>query len=170
MSEMNVEAERADFEVWAELTDHQKHGANHEVIGWYYFEEVTQDKWEAWQASAARRAAQPADVGATELPELPEPCQSVMPSGWIRYTADQMLDYARAALAHKAAPAPAADQDALDAKRWRYIEEHATTHGGGDGFTITCFVPFDEEDMGVGIDRTMAATPVTDQPKQENQQ
>jgi hypothetical protein len=72
-TEMNVEAERAEFEAWAELTDHQKHGANHEVIRWYYFDEVTQDRWEAWQASAVRRAAQPAHVGAGELLPLPEP-------------------------------------------------------------------------------------------------
>jgi Lar family restriction alleviation protein len=49
--------------------------------------------------------------------------------------------------------------DSRDAERFRYIEEHATTHGGGSGFTITCFVPVDEEDMGVGIDKARAAAP-----------
>jgi hypothetical protein len=48
------EDERAAFEVWAELTDHQKRGAFHDVIGWYYFDEVTQDRWDAWQARAAQ--------------------------------------------------------------------------------------------------------------------
>jgi hypothetical protein len=57
MSDKNNEREQ--FEAWAELTDHQKHGAKHDVTGWYYFDEVTQDRWEAWQARAelSRQAA-----------------------------------------------------------------------------------------------------------------
>lgn len=51
-----------------------------------------------------------------------------------------------------------AESERRDAARYRYIEEHATTHGGGNGFTITCFIPFDEEDMGCGIDSAIAAT------------
>lgn len=38
----------------------------------------------------------------SELPPLPEPCKQVLPTGWVRYTADQMRDYARAA--QRAAP------------------------------------------------------------------
>lgn len=68
-TEMNVEAERAAFEAWAELTDHQKQGANHEVVGWYYFDEVCQDRWEAWQARAALASRH---AGEVELPPLPE--------------------------------------------------------------------------------------------------
>jgi hypothetical protein len=51
--------EQAKFEEWAELTQAQKHGAQHDVTGWYYFDEVTQDRWDAWQARAAltRQAA-----------------------------------------------------------------------------------------------------------------
>lgn len=61
------------------------------------------------------------------------------------------------------APAPATaagsvpDDVARDAKRWQYIEDHASSHGGGHGFTITCFVPVDHEDMGCGIDAAVAA-------------
>jgi hypothetical protein len=36
--------------------------------------------------------------------------------------------------------------------RFEYIEEHATTHGGGNGFTVSFFVPVDCEDIGCGID------------------
>ena len=65
----SIEAERADFEAWAELTDHQKRGAQHDVVGWYYFDEVTNDRWEAWQACTARRTPAAA-AGAGELPPL----------------------------------------------------------------------------------------------------
>jgi hypothetical protein len=56
------------------------------------------------------------------------------------------------------AGAATTSEDAWDAARYRFIEQHATMHGGGNGFTITCFVGADEEDMGVGIDRAMRAT------------
>jgi hypothetical protein len=36
--------------------------------------------------------------------------------------------------------------------RFEYIEDHATTSGGGNGFTVTLFVPADHEDIGCGID------------------
>jgi hypothetical protein len=41
--------------------------------------------------------------------------------------------------------------------RFEYIEEHATTHGGGHGFTVSFFVPVDCEDIGCGIDAAIAA-------------
>lgn len=67
---------------------------------------------------------------------------------------------ARAALiAHIDTWAGCSAENNRDAERFRYIEEHATTHGGGNGFTITCFVPVDEEDMGVGIDKARGAAP-----------
>lgn len=47
--------------------------------------------------------------------------------------------------------------DARDAARWSYIAEHATSHGGGKGFMITCWVPVDHEDMGCGIDAAIAS-------------
>jgi hypothetical protein len=49
------------------------------------------------------------------------------------------------------------DRDSADAARWRYIEEHCTTQGGGGGFTLSVFVPFDEEDKGAAIDQAIAA-------------
>lgn len=42
-----------------------------------------------------------------------------------------------------------------DAVWYRWIEDNASTQGGGQGFTI--FVPVDHEDMGCGIDAAMAA-------------
>jgi len=45
----------------------------------------------------------------------------------------------------------------IDAARYRYIEDNCSTQGGGRGFAIDCFVPVDEEDMGVGIDKAIAA-------------
>jgi hypothetical protein len=47
--------------------------------------------------------------------------------------------------------------EAIDAARWRYLEDHASAIGGGKGFTITCHVPFDCEDMGCGVDLAIAA-------------
>jgi hypothetical protein len=41
--------------------------------------------------------------------------------------------------------------------RFEYIGEHATTHGGGHGFTVSFFVPVDCEDIGCGIDAAIAA-------------
>jgi hypothetical protein len=45
-----------------------------------------------------------------------------------------------------------------DAERWRWIEDNATSHGGGNGFTLQVFVPHDMEDWGCAIDaaRSMA--------------
>ena len=51
-----LDLDRAAFEAWAELADHQKKGAQHDLTGWYYFDEATQDRWEAWQAALARRS------------------------------------------------------------------------------------------------------------------
>lgn len=45
--------EQAAFEVWAELTIHQRRGERHDVVGWYYFDDDTNTRWEAWQARAA---------------------------------------------------------------------------------------------------------------------
>jgi hypothetical protein len=46
--------------------------------------------------------------------------------------------------------------NAQGAARFDYIEDHGSTRGGGNGFTITCFVPADHEDMGCGIDAAIA--------------
>lgn len=50
---------------------------------------------------------------------------------------------------------PTSEAVETDAARYRWIEENARTEGGGHGFTITAFVPFDEEDMGCGIDKAI---------------
>jgi hypothetical protein len=44
-----------------------------------------------------------------------------------------------------------AEVDRLRA-RFEYIEDNATTVGGGHGFTVTLVVPVDHEDIGCGID------------------
>jgi hypothetical protein len=46
--------------------------------------------------------------------------------------------------------------NAIEAARYRYIEDHASTDGGGSGFMIRCFVPVDHEDMGCGLDEAIA--------------
>jgi hypothetical protein len=53
--------ERVAFEAWAELTEHQKAGAQHDISGWYYFDEVTNDQWEAWQARASLAPPAPSE-------------------------------------------------------------------------------------------------------------
>ena len=111
MSE-NIEAERAAFEAWASTMDHGYASCNgtRALGNWYYFENDAQAAWAAWQASAARRAAQPADVGATNFPDLPQPAHydPVMAGRTgtgSAYTTHQMRQYAREAIAHQAAPA-----------------------------------------------------------------
>lgn len=42
--------------------------------------------------------------------------------------------------------------------RFEYIEDRATTEGGGQGFTVKFFVPVDSEDIGCGIDAAIAAS------------
>lgn len=44
--------------------------------------------------------------------------------------------------------------------RYLWIEENATSRGGGHGFTLQVFVPYDVEDWGLGIDLAMKARPV----------
>jgi hypothetical protein len=56
------------------------------------------------------------------------------------------------------AVAATTSEDGRDAARYRWIYDNCTTEGGGRGFVIECWVPVDEEDMGVGIDRAMRAT------------
>jgi hypothetical protein len=46
--------------------------------------------------------------------------------------------------------------ETADAERWRYIEDHASACGGGEGFEIKCWVPVDCEDMGCGVDAAIA--------------
>jgi hypothetical protein len=41
--------------------------------------------------------------------------------------------------------------------RFEYIEDYATTHGGGAGFEVHFFVPVDCEDIGCGIDAAIGA-------------
>jgi hypothetical protein len=63
------------------------------------------------------------------------------------------------------APELRAEVEKLQA-RFEYIEEHATTHGGGHGFTVSFFVPVDCEDIGCGIDAAIAArTKVGEEPE-----
>lgn len=47
----------------------------------------------------ARRAAPSSPVADDGLPPLPEPCKAVLPLGWIRYTADQLRQAQRDAMA-----------------------------------------------------------------------
>lgn len=74
-TEMNVEAERAAFEAWHRSRFATKHSTgqptrdmHNGVYAEDYGPENQQQMWEAWQA--ARRAAQPADVGATTSPQV----------------------------------------------------------------------------------------------------
>ena len=50
-------------------------------------------------------------------------------------------------------------EDARDAARFRWIEDNVRTQGGGYGFTASFYVPFDDEDIGCGIDKAIAAHP-----------
>lgn len=50
---------REAFEEWASLCPYTRKGTNHDLIGWYYFDDATNDKWEAYQAAWNRRAPVP---------------------------------------------------------------------------------------------------------------
>ncbi|MES2323236.1 MAG: hypothetical protein V4633_13310 [Pseudomonadota bacterium] len=79
---------------------------------------------------------------------------AVMPNGVAVTNVYEAYD---AGLQHSAALSKAGQGgEARDAARWRYIEDNATTHGGGTGFMISCWVPVDHEDMGCGIDAAIA--------------
>jgi hypothetical protein len=69
MSDLNMDAERADFEEWGELTASQKEGTAHDIAGWYYFDELTEDRWQVWKARASRTAPVSSPIGE----ELPAP-------------------------------------------------------------------------------------------------
>ena len=47
--------------------------------------------------------------------------------------------------------------DALDTARLDWIIDHMTVQGGGKGFTLTCFVPVDCEDLRTAIDAAISA-------------
>jgi len=44
------EKEKAEFEAWAKLSEYEKKGTHHDVVGWYYFDDDVQSQWQAWQA------------------------------------------------------------------------------------------------------------------------
>jgi hypothetical protein len=50
--------------------------------------------------------------------------------------------------------------------RFEYIEDNATTSGGGNGFEVRFFVPVDDEDIGCGIDAAIAAHSKAGKPAQ----
>ena len=58
--ELDVEAERREFEVWArnEWPDGSLAGSDIAGAGWYYFDDRANDFWQCWQARAARSATQ----------------------------------------------------------------------------------------------------------------
>lgn len=101
---MNIEKERAEFEAWVitatgthfpdEITRRTKSGR--------YLLPSTGESWAAWQARAALVVERP--VPGHVLPPLPEPWIMDMNSGVQEqarrhYAEDQMIDYARAAIA-----------------------------------------------------------------------
>lgn len=101
--------------------------------GGQYKHHGTEGRWHGW-CMAKREAST-------------EPSADVLgPQAWSKQ-AEMVESWAAGALT----------DDAKDAARYRYIEDHATTHGGGHGFTITCFVSVDEEDMGCAIDAAIEA-------------
>lgn len=61
--------ERAAFEKWAELAVAQMAGTQHDLIGWYYFDDLTNDRWEAWQARAALRQPPKPNFNAAPNPD-----------------------------------------------------------------------------------------------------
>jgi hypothetical protein len=53
-------AERALYEEYAEISAKGRAGSQHDVIGWYYFDDEQQAGWAAWQARAKLAQAAPA--------------------------------------------------------------------------------------------------------------
>jgi hypothetical protein len=85
MADLNLDTERTAFEEWAELTASQTEGTAHDIAGWYYFDELTEDRWQAWKARARRTAP----VSAPIVEELP-PRPAVQLNGIGFYSAKQI--------------------------------------------------------------------------------
>ena len=95
MSELNMDAERAAFEAWIGLNDRE--GPQADRYEDTYTDNYVGEMWEAWQASAKRRAA---PVGEVELPALPEPLRFAQWTGGevFAYTAEQVRQAQREAI------------------------------------------------------------------------
>ena len=138
MSQDN-EQYRAGFEAWAR---NETPGLERDDEGYYLFSH-TLLAWSAWIASKREPSAEP--------------------SGWHE---EEWCAKCGDTGPHECEQAGAAQKDeALDAACWQYIEEHASTHGGGHGFTITCFVPVDHEDMRCGVLAAIEAQAKAQEPK-----
>lgn len=134
-TEMNVEAERAAFITAYRLWAYEAHpNAHPEMVQFQAESHWGRAAGAMWLA--ARRAAQPADVGAGELPPLPprvgmidfvdEFARVTHKDGW---TADQMRQYARDAIAaDRRARRPRVD---LDPHLKAALEEAAKTRSTG---------------------------------------
>jgi hypothetical protein len=136
----NNEAERAAFEAWARDTD-QGYASlkGTDAPGhWYYFEDDAQAAWAAWQAA---RSTPSASIGEDGLPELPKPVGHVVSeyvgcgircgvASWARsapkdgvdlFTADQMRQYARDAVAADRRAREESPQAAQGVKTWQEL-------------------------------------------------
>lgn len=93
MSEqLNLDAERAAFEAWIGLNDRE--GPQADRYEDTYTDNYVGEMWEAWQASAARRAAPVVIEG---LPPLPK--RACILPGVYAYCDEHMTAYARSAIA-----------------------------------------------------------------------
>jgi len=86
--------EREKFEAWAELTTHEKAGTQHDIAGWYYFDDLTNDRWESWQAAIA---ALPKPVVAMTDGQIEAIARSHGTGGW--QTLPDMIRFGKAILA-----------------------------------------------------------------------
>lgn len=117
--------ERAAFEEWAELAAAQMAGTQHDLIGWYYFDDLTNDRWEAWQARAALRQPSVPDVGEKHKWYVAKANRVERVDGGLlvqTYIPEEAKFIADALnfFTNGATPNP----DAEDAARYRWLREH----------------------------------------------
>jgi hypothetical protein len=139
--------ERSSFDQWAQIK--YRNADRYSNSAYDY-------GMEAWLARAAiTRRAPAAAVGRAALDEFIEKvCGG---KSELIACAESAFYWFNKVAQQGAAHAQDGEENARDAARYRWIEEHATTNHGGNGFLIKCFVPVDSEDMGCGIDEAMAA-------------
>lgn len=156
MDSKELDKSRAEFEAWYA----RRHPEPvHKNSTWAHASMC--DDWEVWCAARAGSAA-PAGQQAEPIYQV----WDMGSGGWgdttrnhYDYTPDQhrRIVYLAPVSAAPAAAVQPGEQDARDAERFRWIENNCRTTGGGHGFTLTCYVPVDEEDIGCAIDSVLAA-------------
>lgn len=167
--ERGIDIERAAFEKDAELTGYAPRNLIRRSDGGAYVNQYIESRWNGWQARAAipqapgdvaevrAQGVDAKDIAISVAHEALHHIDSMYPGMW-KPVAKLARTSIRNTIINQSQRFIALlnKENSMEAARYRYIEEHANTKGGGNGFTITCFVPVDHEDIGCGIDAAIS--------------